>query len=104
MASHNGLLEMSTSTLQGYSISVSGGPDGAFEAAYIGLRRGHVESTREFASGSLLVDYLASGGIRGIEVIDPFRQSEFKEIIKEEFHPNLIKLLLESLPKGIVRR
>jgi uncharacterized protein YuzE len=104
MAGDYGLLAMNTSTLQSYSISVSGGPDGAFEAAYIGLRRGHVHRTKEFASGSLLVDYLPSGKVRGIEVIGPFRGAELKTIVKEEFHPNLIKLLIESLPKGIVRR
>lgn len=83
---------------------MSGGADGAFEAAYIALRRGPVHRTKEFASGSLLVDYLPSGKVRGIEGVGTFRQAAWKEIIKEEFHPNLIKLLLDSLPKGIVRR
>ncbi|MBY0586167.1 hypothetical protein K2X85_03260 [bacterium] len=81
MAGDNGLLAMSTAALQGYSISISVGRDGTFESAYIGLRRGHVERTKEFASGSLLVDYLPSGKVRGIEVIGPFRGEELKAIV-----------------------
>ena len=74
---------------------------GALTAAYIRVRRGQVEETREVVPGRAFADYDADGILLGIELLSPCEAQVLDRIADHE-PPAILRFLRGAAPRELI--
>ena len=84
-----------------FEISLTAGPNGRLQAAYIHLRKAKAAKTKEIVKDTVLADYDSRGRLIGMEILGPVKIQVLAGLIEQPHRAAFRRFAKESIPPAL---